>query len=124
MINEYKHPNTKWEEIKNDIEIDIINDKYKSAEKVPSISVLGEIYNIGRSTAKKILDSLCSDGIIMQQQGVGYFVKPLTKEILRKKHMDMLRVNIKSTIILGNKLVDKEELTQMINEEINNIYSL
>ena len=53
MINEYKHPNTKWEEIKNDIEIDIINDKYKSAEKVPSISVLGEIYNIGRSTAKK-----------------------------------------------------------------------
>lgn len=119
-----KYNNTLWENIKFKLECEILNGKYKSSEKVPSISELSVIYGIGKSTSKKVLESLCKDGIITKQRGVGYFVKPLVKNRLNNKHLNNLNIGIKEYITMAKELnIKEDELKEVLIEKIKEVYS-
>lgn len=120
----YNHPNTLWLTIQRKLEVDIINGKYKSTDKVPSINELSEMYEIGQSTAKKVLENMFKEGTVTKQQGVGYFVKPFTKEKLKKKYMEELEYGLNKYIYMANQLgVSIDVLRVILEERIDDIYS-
>ncbi len=120
---EYKHPNTVWEYIKRDIELMIIRGTLKNADKTPSISEIAEIYNIGKSTAKKVLEEMFNEGTLTKQQGVGYFVKPYVKEKLRSKRVKELEDLLDNFLRIANDLqIEKSILREMIVRKIKEIY--
>lgn len=120
----YNHPNTLWLTIQRKLEVDIINGKYKSAEKVPSINELAEIYEIGQSTAKKVLENMFQEGTITKQRGVGYFVKPLTRNKLKEKHMEELEYGLNKYIFIANQLgIPEDVLSVILSKKIKDIYS-
>ena len=120
----YKHPFTVWEYIKKDIEIMIIINTLKTGDKVPSINQLAQDYNVSNSTAQKALETLNEEGIITKQRGVGYFVKPYTREKLKNKHKIEFEKSIDKVISLARHLeISKEKITNIIEEKIDQTYS-
>lgn len=115
----YKHPYTVWENIKSDIETDIIRDVYGIGEKIPSINDICQEYKVSNNTAVKALESLRNDGIILKKRGIGYFVKPYAKEILIKKHKDEFVDSLIKTIELGKRLGYEDK--ELLNEFKKNI---
>lgn len=127
---EYKHPRTVWEFIKSDIEVLIIRGILKNADKVPSISEIAKQYNVGKTTAKKVLETMYIEGTLTKQRGIGYFVKPYTKEKLKKEHLKELEEILLNGINLAKKLaIDENELKEIFCETIckdfnNNIQNI
>ena len=95
MINRHKtsiSPNI-WQEVKADIEYKIITGEYAAGERIPPIRKISKDYNIGQSTAQKVLNTLYQEGIIESKRGVGFFVSPYIKEKLieeRRKNLEKL----------------------------------
>lgn len=78
-------------DIKNDIELKIIAGRFAVGEQMPSIRRIAEAYNVGLSTAQKVLRELLTEGVIEAEHGKGFYVKPFIREKLaasRKKIME------------------------------------
>lgn len=58
------------DELKNEI----LNGKYQFQSKLPSEEILAQNLNIGRTTLRKVLDSLRNEGIIESRKGSGSFI--------------------------------------------------
>lgn len=113
-----------WLEIKNDLELKIINGTYKIAGRMPSISELTELYSCGDSTAQKILESLYAEGLLTKKRGIGYFVKPLCREKLIEKHMKALESLVTKLVEEAHTLgIDKNTLIELIDKQIYSTYS-
>lgn len=97
----------------SDIEFKIISGEYGAGYRMPSITKLSELYNIGRTTAHKILDELFDNKILIKERGVGYFVRPYVKGNLSNKHTDALINQMKSVVSYGLNLgYDEEKLIE------------
>jgi DNA-binding GntR family transcriptional regulator len=109
--------NNIWLTVKKDLEAKIIAGKYSAGHRIPTIVELMEQYNIGKTTAQKVINALCNDGIIVKKVGVGCFVQPSVKERLFEHHEKELKEKARSTIeeacLLGH---DKEHVMKMIDE--------
>lgn len=103
------------------IEIDIITGKYQEGKRMLSILSIASMYGIGKSTAQKVVKTLCDDGIIHLKTGVGYFVKPFVSSKLRKKHIGECKNDL--TDVIGYCLsldFSKEEVLKMVKEILSN----
>lgn len=114
----YIHPFTVWETVKNDLELNIINDVYKAGERFPSINDLVEIYNISVNTAGKVLDSLRNDNILLNKRGVGFFLLPFAKSKLLQKWDVDIDKKVEEIITSAKKIgYSKEKLLSAISEK-------
>lgn len=86
MESNSSEKNNYYLDVKEKIELEIIAGTYKSAEKIPSVNELSQIYDVSFSTAKRAVEALASEGILTRKQGVGFFVMPLVKTELLEKH--------------------------------------
>lgn len=84
-----------YEQLRNQIRDQIINDVLAYDEKLPSIRVLAKDLSISIMTVKKAYDALEADGFIVTRQGKGSFVaeknENVAREILQKEiegHME------------------------------------
>ena len=93
-----------WLDIKADIEIKIITGEYEPGMRVPSITQLAGLYNIGSTTAQKVLEALCDEKTIYKRQGVGYFVKPHVRDKLAATHYTVLINRLSDVISYGVSL--------------------
>lgn len=126
----------KWIHIKEKMVSDIIKGVYKpyttvkneNGEKIqipaslPSIAEIAKIYGCGKSTAQKVLNEMCNNGILIRKNGVGYFIKPLVKDKLRneqireiKKELERITYNAKE---LGIIMKDFQEMYAVCLEAI------
>ena len=64
----------KFQEIYLDIESEILNQKYKPGDLLPSENKLAHMYNVSRETIRKALTLLLESGYIQKQQGKGSIV--------------------------------------------------
>lgn len=64
----------KYIEIKERIKRDILNQKYKKGESIPSERELASLYGVTRVTVQKAMENLAQDGYIERIQGKGMFV--------------------------------------------------
>lgn len=64
----------KFQEIYLDLESEILNQKYKPGDLLPSENKLAHMYNVSRETIRKALTLLLESGYIQKQQGKGSIV--------------------------------------------------
>lgn len=117
-----------WQNIKNQIEIDIIAGKYQNVDKpnkLPSISELSKKYDCGKSTAQKVLEELCKEDIVLNKKRVGYFVKPYAKQQLFDKKIEEYEKKTTDLILELKQInIDKEVLKKIIISSIDKVYDL
>lgn len=80
----------KLQQVKSDIELKIIMGEYQAGERVPSVRGMIEIYPIGVSTARLVLEKMCQEKTITLEQGIGYKVSSQAPKKLAKKYQEEL----------------------------------
>lgn len=98
-----------WKDVKADIEQKVLSGTYAAGERVPSVRKIAEDYNIGRTTAQKVLNALWQDGIIEPIRGIGFYVKPYIREQLiseRKRNLEKMVMDaMEEATLIGVDLV-------------------
>ena len=106
-----------WLDVKKDIESKIVTEEYTAGSKIPTIVELCEQYNIGKTTAQKVINTLYDEGIIVKKVGIGCFVKPYIKEKLLERHRYEFEQYIKGAVdeafLLG---FDREYVMKLIEQ--------
>lgn len=95
----------RYQQIHDDLKQDILNQKLKQGQRLPSILALCETYQCSKGTIIKALDLLCSQHIIFSKPQSGYYVADnLIREV--KKGTDIF-------LDTGNPVVDSFSATDM-----------
>lgn len=94
-----------FEQIKNAIIDEIMNDNIKCDELLPSIRTLASDLRISVLTVKKAYDELEKEGYIITKQGKGSFVAPKNIELTREKKQKEIE-NYISKIVEISKCYD------------------
>ncbi len=113
----YKHPHTIWEQIREEIIVLIICGELRIGEKAPSLTEVTEKYHCGRTTAQKVMESLCESDILEVIPGKGFFVKKTRnlKDILEKEYRETMEDTLKKYIVMGKHIgMTDEELIQQL----------
>lgn len=105
-----------YEQIKNSIINQIMNDELKSDEALPSIRALAQDIKISVMTIKKAYDELEQEGYITIRQGKGTFVAPKNYELNKEKAQKDIEEHIKDIIEIASKYnINKEEIKDTID---------
>lgn len=117
-----------YEQIKNQIISQIMNDELIENDTIPSIRMLARDIKISVMTIKKAYDELEKEGYIKSIQGKGTFVLKKNTELIREQANKDIESHIFNIIELANKYnISKEEILDTfeyiyrsdINEEYN-----
>jgi len=109
-----------YQQLKQAIIIDILSEKFKSGDKMPSIRSLAKILKINPNTVAKVYYTLEDEGFIEGKMGSGYTVKE-SKGKLNKFKIELIREEIKKLLEAAFKLgFKKEELLDLIGRTIEN----
>ena len=115
----YKQPFTIWEQVREDIIALIICDELRPGDKVLSLTEVSELYNCGRSTAQKALESLSEAEILYMVPGKGFFVNKAEglKEQLATEYKENMADTLRRYIAMGKniKMTDEEILNEVKN---------
>lgn len=85
----FSSANPLYQQLMDDIKLDISNQKYHHGDKIPSETELAEIYNVSRITVRRAVSELCDEGYLAKHQGKGTFVTPpkITRKIMQDTHV-------------------------------------
>lgn len=103
------------------IENEILNENFKSDEKVHSQYKLADMFTINPATAAKGLTLLSDEAILYNKRGLGKFVSHDAKDIITNKRKNQtLKRLIQDTVREAEQLqVDEHELMNMIKTTID-----
>jgi DNA-binding transcriptional regulator YhcF (GntR family) len=68
------------------IERDILNGTLQEEEQVMSTNQYAAFYRINPATAAKAFQGLVDGGVLYKRRGIGMFVSPGAREVLRQQH--------------------------------------
>ncbi len=104
-----------YEQIKNAIINQIMNDELSTDEALPSIRSLAQDIKISIMTIKKAYDELESEGYIVSIQGKGTFVAPKNTELAREQAQKDIEDHIQKAINIANRFnITKKEIIDLI----------
>lgn len=92
-----------YEQIKNAIISQIMNDELVSGEVLPSIRNLAADIKISVMTIKKAYDELEAEGYISIRQGKGAYVAPKNTELAKEQARKDIENHINKIIEISNK---------------------
>src|SRR5690625_3086608 len=100
------------------IEIEILRENFLENEKVYSQYKLAEVFQINPATAAKGLTLLGQEGILYDKRGLGKFVSPNAKKIIKEKRKNETMQELIETLIkeAAHLNISEEELIQMIKD--------
>lgn len=105
-----------YEQIKNSIIEQIMNDELKEDEMIPSIRALAQDIKISVMTIKKAYDELETEGYIISRQGKGTFVAPKNTELAKDKAQKDIEEYISKIVDISSKFdISKEEIIDIFN---------
>ena len=105
-----------YEQIKNSIIEQIMNDELKEDEMIPSIRNLAQDIKISIMTIKKAYDELETEGYIISRQGKGTFVAPKNTELAKDKAQKDIEEYISKIVDISSKFdISKEEIIDVFN---------
>ncbi len=105
-----------YEQIKNSIIEQIVNDELKEDEAIPSIRNLAQDIKISVMTIKKAYDELEQEGYIISRQGKGTFVAPKNTELAKEKAQKDIEEYISKIVDISIKFdIDKKEIIDIFN---------
>ena len=106
-----------YEQIKQEIIEQILNNELQEDEALPSIRNLAQDIKISVMTIKKAYDELENEGYIVSRQGKGTFVAPKNTELAKEQ----AQKEIESYM---GKIVDIAEKFQIKQEEISELVKI
>lgn len=103
-----------YEQIKNQIIDQILNDELKEDEALPSIRTLSADIKISVMTIKKAYDELEHDGYIITRQGKGSFVAPKNLELAKEQKKKEIEEYINKIVSISKIYnIDKKEVLDL-----------
>lgn len=103
-----------YEQIKNQIIDQILNDDLKEDEALPSIRTLSADIKISVMTIKKAYDELEHDGYIITRQGKGSFVVPKNLELAKEQKKKEIEEYINKIVSISKIYnIDKKEVLDL-----------
>lgn len=116
MIISNSSPVPIYEQIKNSIINQIMNDDLKEDEPIPSIRNLAQDIKISVMTIKKAYDELEQEGYIITKQGKGSFVAPKNTELAKEKAQKDIEEYISKIVDISLKYnINKKEIIDIFN---------
>lgn len=116
MIISNSSPVPIYEQIKESIIKQIMNDELKEDEAIPSIRNLAQDIKISVMTIKKAYDELEEEGYIISRQGKGTFVAPKNTELAKEKAQKDIEEHISKIVDISQKYnIEKEEIIEIFN---------
>lgn len=106
-----------YEQIKNSIINQILDDDLKEDEPIPSIRNLAQDIKISVMTIKKAYDELEREGYIISRQGKGTFVAPKNNSLAKEKAQKDIEEYI-------SKIIDISKKFNISDKEIIDIFNL
>ena len=104
-----------YEQIKNAIISQIMNDELASGESLPSIRNLASDIKISVMTIKKAYDELEEEGYLKVVHGKGTFVAPKNKELAKEQAQKEIENYIEKIVDISNRYnIDKKDIIDMI----------
>ena len=105
-----------YEQIKNAIIEQIMNDELREDEPIPSIRNLAQDIKISVMTIKKAYDELEQEGYIISRQGKGTFVAPKNTELAKDKAQKDIEDYISKIVEISKKFdIKKDEIIDVFN---------
>ncbi|MCK9874171.1 GntR family transcriptional regulator [Nocardiopsis dassonvillei] len=77
-----------YRQIADQIRSDILSGVLRNGEKVMSSNEYASFYRINPATATKAFKTLIDEGVLMKRRGVGMFVAPDARDLLRERHRE------------------------------------
>jgi len=101
---------------------EIMLDKYKEDQRIPSVREYAAIVEVNFNTVMRSFDYLQSLDIIYNKRGVGYFVAPAAKSLIKNLRKETFMKEeakdfFRQVYILG---IPIEDIVKMYNEYIMN----
>ena len=102
------------------LEDDILRGIYRAEEQVPSTNELARVYHINPATAAKGLNLLTAEGILYKRRGIGMFVSPQGRELVRNKRKAAFYDGYVKTMVKEwrSLSISEEELMNMVKTAI------
>ena len=105
-----------YEQIKNAIINQIMNDELSTDEALPSIRSLAQDIKISIMTIKKPYDELEQEGYIVSLLGKGTFVAPKNKELAQEQAQKEIESYFMKAIDIAERYnISKENLVELID---------
>lgn len=105
-----------YEQIKNSIIEQIMNNELQEDEAIPSIRTLAQEIKISVMTIKKAYDELEREGYIISRQGKGTFVAPKNTELAKDKAQKEIEEHISKIVDISKKYdIEKTEILDVFN---------
>ena len=107
-----------FEQVAEMVENQILNGVLKANDQSPSTTEFSNIYGINPATARKGLNILVDEGILIKKRGMGMFVTEDAKMIIENKRKKEYINNILPDLIKNMQLlgIGKEELLKEIEK--------
>lgn len=103
-----------YEQIKNEIINQIINNDLQETEMLPSIRSLARDIKISVMTIKKAYDELETEGYLISKQGKGTFVAPKNTELVREQAKKDIEQHLLKVIeISANLKINKKDILDL-----------
>ena len=107
-----------FEQVAEMVENQILDGLLKANDQSPSTTEFSNVYGINPATARKGLNILVDEGVLIKKRGMGMFVTKDAKKIIEEKRKrqyisKILPDLIKNMTLLG---ISKEELIKEIEE--------
>lgn len=105
-----------YEQLRNQIRDQIINDVLAYDEKLPSIRVLAKDLSISIMTVKKAYDSLEADGFIVTRQGKGSFVAEKNENVAREILQRQIEGHMEAVVAIAKDHgIAKKDIVAMLD---------
>lgn len=104
-----------YEQIKNAIKENILENNLSFGDKLPSFRTLSKDLKVSIITVKKAYDELEDEGFVQTKQGLGTFVANKSNEIKKEELQKKLENHLQQAINLSYKLnIDKKTFLNLI----------
>lgn len=104
-----------YEQLRNQIRDQIINDVLAYDEQLPSIRILAKDLSISIMTVKKAYDALEEEGFIVTRQGKGSFVAEKNENVAREIVQKQIEDHMEAVVAIAKDHgIEKEDIIAML----------
>ena len=105
-----------YEQLRNQIRDQIINDVLAYDEQLPSIRVLAKDLSLSIMTVKKAYDALEEEGFIVTRQGKGSFVAEKNENVAREIVQKQMEEHMEAVVAIAkDHAIEKEDIMAMLD---------
>lgn len=105
-----------YEQLRNQIRDQIINDVLAYDEQLPSIRILAKDLSISIMTVKKAYDALEEEGFIVTRQGKGSFVAEKNENVAREIVQKQIEDHMEAVVAIAKDHgIEKEDIIAMLD---------